>query len=212
MYSLPLLFGGDTFHDLLQLHLIEEFYGPQNNKNEGISIKPTLDDPCALQKIYEASTTALHELSNKSRSQINIPFLSIDLQTKQPKHLDVGVPRSIVNTAVDMFVRDRLVDYLSDEGKLSRLLPRPTDLKSLFSSALTTAMERTSNTPYSLRAFLLVGGGARIPLIRDAMKCAVRQVAGDLFLERLVVPEGELGDELAVLGAAVWGSKGGGRL
>ncbi|KAL3767788.1 hypothetical protein ACHAWO_005198 [Cyclotella atomus] len=152
-YSASIPFGGDTFVDLLTSHLIRDFYGTDSS-HTGISTTPTLDDPSALQRIYEASATALNELSNKSRSQINIPYLSIDLQTKQPKHLEVGVARSIVDNEVQSFVRERLVKHLSDAGSasLSASLPKPTDLATLFSSTLASAMEQTSLTPFFLRA------------------------------------------------------------
>jgi hypothetical protein len=162
-YSASIPFGGDTFVDLLTDHLIRDFYGTTNSSGSsshknGISTTPSLDDPSALQRIYEASATALHELSNKSRSQINIPYLSIDLQTRQPKHLEVGVPRSIVDKEVETFVRERLVNYLLD-GKgslLSASLPKPTDLATLFSSVLASAMEQVSLTPFSLRAGMYI--------------------------------------------------------
>jgi hypothetical protein len=35
------------------------------------------------------------------------------------------------------------------------------------------------------------------------MKRGVGQVGGDMFAERLVIPEGEMAEELAVLGAAL---------
>lgn len=202
--SIPM--GGDTFVDLLTNYLIRDFYGSSEDKTIGISTKPKLEDPSALQRLHEASTTALHELSNKSRSQVNIPYLSIDLETRQPKHLDVGVARSIVYTEVETYIINRLVDYLENNSTvLSPSLPRPTDLSTLFSSALASAMENTSQTPQSLRAILLVGGGARIPLVQTSVKHAVGLVAGDMFLERLVMPEGEMGEELAVLGASLRG-------
>jgi molecular chaperone DnaK (HSP70) len=215
IYSSSMPLGGDTFIDCLAAHLIKDFYGSESiNTNESDSVpsmKPKLDDPTALQRLHEASTTSLYELSNKSRSQINIPFLSIDLQTKQPKHLDVGVARSIIDTKVESFIRDKLTCYLLETSStaLSKNLPRPTDLSTLFSSTLASAMEFTSSTPFSFRAVLVVGGGARIPLVKDAMKTGVRNLAGDAFLERLIMPDGEMGEELVVLGAALCGGSGG---
>ena len=215
IYSSSMPIGGDTFIDCLAAHLIKDFYGSESiNTNESDSVpsmKPKLDDPTALQRLHEASTTSLYELSNKSRSQINIPFLSIDLQTKQPKHLDVGVARSIIDTKVESFIRDKLTCYLLETSStaLSKNLPRPTDLSTLFSSTLASAMEFTSSTPFSFRAVLVVGGGARIPLVKDAMKTGVRNLAGDAFLERLIMPDGEMGEELVVLGAALCGGSGG---
>ena len=203
--SIPI--GGDTFVNLLANSLIRDFYGSDEDisKTIGTSTNPKLEDPSALQRLYEASTTTLHELSNKSRSRVNIPYLSIDLETKQPKHLDVEVARSIVEIEVETHIH-QLVDFLENNSTvLSPSLPKPTDMSTLFSSALASTMENTSQTPQSLRAILLIGGGARIPLVRTALKRAVGLVAGDVFLERLVMPEGEMCEELAVLGAALRG-------
>ena len=83
-------------------------------------------------------------------------------------------------------------------------MPRPTDLASLLSSVLMSAMEGTGLTPMSIRAVLLVGGGSRIPLVRTSVGEAVARLAGDAYCrERLVVPENELAEEIGVLGAAV---------
>ena len=44
-------------------------------------------------------------------------------------------------------------------------------------------------------------------LVRESMARCVGYLAGDAYAnERLIMPEGEMGDELAVLGATVWGS------
>mmetsp|Transcript_7776 Transcript_7776/g.17549 ORF Transcript_7776/g.17549 Transcript_7776/m.17549 type:complete len:663 (+) Transcript_7776:122-2110(+) len=236
LYSATLPFGGDTFIDLLVSHLVEGFYG-HNKDNEADkkitssspSSKPKLNDPTALQRLYEASTTAMHELSNKTRSEINIPYLTMDLKTRQPKHLEVGMARNVIEAELETWVQKELVPYLqkttttdnnhqTSNSALSQALPPPTNLSTLFSSAIMSSLEQTAHTPNTLRAILLVGGGARIPLVREAMKEGVGYLAGDAYAnggggegKRLIMPEGEMGDELGVLGAAVWGSGGGGR-
>ncbi|KAL3788262.1 hypothetical protein HJC23_011894 [Cyclotella cryptica] len=231
VYSSSMPWGAETFVDLLTRHLIHCFYGHNyntamnhdnndndNNHDSAIipSTKPTLNDPTALQRLYDASTTAMQELSRKTRCQINIPYLSIDMQTRQPKHLEVDVARSIIDAEVESFLRDELVSYLLQNSKsstntiLSKNLPPPTDLSTLFSSVVASAMEQTFHTPQSLCAILLVGGGSRIPLVRQAMRRGVANLGGDMFLEQLVMPEGEMGMELTALGAALWGGGGGG--
>jgi len=226
MYSATLPFGGDTFVDLLVSHLAKDFYGSDGDKDDhaddgaiaALSTKPKLNDPTALQRLYESSTTAIHELSNKTRSDINIPYLTMDLTTRQPKHLEVGMARSVAEAEVETWVQNQLVPHLqstsidqtspTNNSVLSQALPPPTNLSTLLSSAIMSSLEQTGQAPNTLRAILLVGGGARIPLVRKAMVEGVGYLAGPEGEKQLIMPEGEMGDELGVLGAAVWGSGG----
>ena len=235
VYSASLPFGGDTFIDLLVSYLVHDFYGQQGNTEEEessmtvLSTRPKLNDPTALQRLHEASTTAIHELSNKTRSEINVPYLTMDIRTLQPRHLKLGVSRNIVNVEMETWISNKLVPHLMMRRKnqetnqqnlsmcnvLSSATPPPTNLATIFSSTIMCALEQTSYTPYMLRAILVVGGGARIPLVRNAMKEGVGYLAGEAYAtgsgsggkgKRLIMPEGEMCDELGVLGAAVWGS------
>lgn len=206
-------FGGDTFIDLLVGHLADGFYdnseAGRSSEATTLSSKPNLSDPMALQRLYEASTTAVHELSNKSRCEINVPYLTMDVHTRAPRHLEMGVARTVVEAEVEAWVRERLVPYLhtndTDATALSPSLPPPTDLSSLFSSAIMAALERTAHAPPMLRAVLVVGGGARVPAVRKAIEEGASYLGGER--SRTIVPAGEMAAELSVLGAAVWGSQ-----
>jgi molecular chaperone DnaK (HSP70) len=223
-------FGGNTHINLLVSLLIDNFFGQvsgdinnNSNKNEDdnadtqLGSKPILNDPAALQRLHDASISAIHELSSKTRTNINVPYLSMDATTRQPRHLELDMSRNVVDATVESWIGTKLVPHLqslsaqSDQSVLSSALPPPTDLTTLLSSIIAHILERTSlNTPFALRAILLVGGGARIPLVRESMTQCVKYLAGDAYTsERLIMPEGEMGDELAVLGAAVWGSRRG---
>jgi len=201
--SLP--FGGDTYIDLLVSKLAADFFGPSAENDDDstdISAKPKLNDPTALQRLYEESTKAVHELSNKTRSEINIPYLTMDLETRQPKHLEVGMSRKVIDNEFESWLENKLVPHLqqsTSSTSLSQALPPPTNLSSLFSSTIMSALEQTSLTPMQLRAVLVVGGGARIPLMQSSMKESVGYLAGEL--NKLVIPEGEMLEELCVLGA-----------
>jgi hypothetical protein len=227
-YSVTLPFGGNTHIDLLVSLLIDNFFGQDsgdinnNNKDDDnadtqFGSKPILNDPAALQRLHDASISAIHELSSKTRTNINVPYLSMDAITRQPRHLELDMSRNVADATVESWIRTKLVPHLqslssqSDQSVLSLELPTPTDLTTLLSSIIAHILERTSlNTPFALRAILLVGGGARIPLVRKSMTQCVEYLAGDAYTsERLIMPEGEMGDELAVLGAAVWGSRRG---
>ena len=222
-YSVTLPFGGNTHIDLLVSLIIDVFFGQSsgdssNNKYDNadtqLNSKPILNDPAALQRLNNAAITAIHELSSKTRTDINVPYLSMDTATRQPRHLEFDMSRNVVDATVESWIGTKLVPHLqclsqNDQSVLSSALPPPTDLTSLLSSVIAHTLERTSlNTPFALRAILLVGGGARIPLVRESMTQCVDYLAGDAYTsERLIMPEGEMGNELAVLGAAVWGSR-----
>ena len=207
--STPLDFGGETFVDLLVGHLVRDFYGDDAASPRGtdpLDTAPVLDDPSALARLHEASAAAVHELSNKTRTDVDVPYLSMDPGTRRPRHLSAGVARGVVEAEFESWVRTALVPSLGDGGggALSGALPRPTDLASLMASVLMSAMEETSQMPGSFRAILLVGGGSRIPLVRTSVGEAVERLAGDAYRrERLVLPENELAEEIGVLGAAV---------
>lgn len=208
LHSSSLPFGGDTFIDALVSHLIRNFDGFQHEAGGSpFPSKPTLRDESALQRLYEASTHAVHELSSKTRSEINIPYLTMDVATRQPKHLEVGVARAVVESEVQNYISN-LAQQSTDSDTLSRAFPPPSTLSALFSSVIMSTLEKGSLTPFNLRAMLLVGGGARIPLVRESLKSGVAALAGDAYAngtdgKRLIMPEGELCDEINVIGAAL---------
>ena len=205
LYSSSLPFGGDTYIDLLVSKHAADFFGPSAENDDSstdLSAKPKLNDPTALQRLFEESTKSVHELSNKTRSEINIPYLTMDPETRQPKHLEVGISRKVVESEFESWLENKLVPHLqqsSGSTSLSQALPLPTSLPSLFSSVIMSVLEQTSMTPMQLRAILVVGGGARIPLVQSSMKESVGYLAGEL--DKLVIPDGELLGELCVLGA-----------
>ena len=207
LYSTLLPMGGDTYIDLLVSKLAADFFGPSAENDDDstdLSAKPRLNDPTALQRLYDASTTAVHELSNKTRSDINIPYLTMDLETKQPKHLEVGMSRKVVEAEFESWLKNKLVPHLqqsTSSTSLSQALPPPTNLSSLFSSVIMSALEQTSMTPMQLRAVLVVGGGARIPLIQSSMKESVGYLGLGEVNKKMVIPYGEMLEELCVLGA-----------
>jgi len=210
-YSTSLPFGGDTYIDLLVSKLASDFFGPSAENgidSTDLSAKPKLNDPTALQRLYDESTKSVHELSNKTRSEINIPYLTMDLETRQPKHLEVGMSRKVIDNEFESWLEDKLVPHLQQSScstSLSQALSPPSNLSTLFSSTIMSALEQTSMTPMQLRAVLVVGGGARIPLIQSSMKESVGYLAGEL--DKLVIPEVEVLGELCVLGAQLVKSK-----
>ena len=232
-YSATLPLGGDTPVDLLVSRLAGDFFGPSGSGSGGGDgddddendddlddsyARPRLDyDPAALQRLRDASAAAMRELSNKTRTEVNVPYLTMDAGTRQPRHLRTEISRNVVDADFEAWVGSVLVPRLTrrrsrGDGRtvLSPALPPPADLSALLASAIARSLEVASLTPFDLRAMLLVGGGARVPLVRESMARGVGYLAGDAYAgERLIVPEGEMCDELAVLGAAVWGARRG---
>jgi molecular chaperone DnaK (HSP70) len=134
----------------------------------------------------------------------------MDLESRQPKHLEVGMARAVVENEVENYICKSLVPALNNEktNVLSQALQSPSTLSALFSSVIMSMLEQTAHTPYNLRAILLVGGGSRIPLVRESLKSGVAVLAGDAYVngaegKRLIIPGGEMGDELNVIGAAI---------
>src|ERR1700710_1978846 len=76
--------GGDDFDRRLVDHLAEEF-----KKDQGIDLR---NDPQALQRLYEGAERAEGELSSRTQTQVNLPFITAD--AAGPKHLNMTLTRS----------------------------------------------------------------------------------------------------------------------
>jgi molecular chaperone DnaK (HSP70) len=74
----------------------------------------------------------------------------------------------------------------------------------MISSISMKVFESSGQNPFSLNSILVVGGGARSPLIQNSIKKAFGSIAGEQFVqEKLVIPKDELIEELTVLGATL---------
>ncbi|MBR9676611.1 molecular chaperone DnaK [Candidatus Woesearchaeota archaeon] len=76
--------GGDDIDDLIIDWLADEF-----KKEQGIDLR---EDKTALQRLKEAAEKAKIELSSKTTTTINIPFVTAD--DKGPKHLNTELSRA----------------------------------------------------------------------------------------------------------------------
>ncbi|EEA08108.1 DnaK family protein [Cryptosporidium muris RN66] len=76
--------GGEDFDQRVLTFLVQEF-----KKNQGIDLSK---DRLALQRLREAAETAKIELSSKSQTEVNLPFISAD--SAGPKHLHVKITRA----------------------------------------------------------------------------------------------------------------------
>jgi molecular chaperone DnaK len=127
--------GGDDFDQRVVDWLVAEF-----KKDQGIDLSK---DKMALQRLREAAEKAKIELSSRTETDINLPFITAD--SSGPKHLDIKLTRSEFNKMIDDLVQKTLgptKQALSDAGL----------------------------DPKQLDAVLLVGGSTRVPAVQDLVK------------------------------------------
>ena len=193
-------FGGETLVEALMDYLSKSFYGSRHND---------VQDKMGIQRIYDAAQDAVMELSSGSkkhhgRVQINIPYLSVD-EKMQPKHMDLGVSAKVLEAEFNDIISAEIVpDSAQKQDVLSQSMKNPSDLSSLFSSMIMKVFEQTGQSPFALGGILVVGGGARSPIIQNAIRAATVSLAGEQLVdEKLVIPRDEMIEELVVLGGTV---------
>uniref|UniRef100_A0A3B0MMB8 Heat shock 70 kDa protein n=1 Tax=Theileria annulata TaxID=5874 RepID=A0A3B0MMB8_THEAN len=127
--------GGEDFDQRILNYLVEEF-----KKSNGIDLKK---DKLALQRLRESSESAKIELSTKTQTEINLPFITAD--QSGPKHLLIKLSRSKL------------------EQLTSELLEGTVDpCKKCLKDAGVNASE--------LNDVILVGGMTRMPKVTEVVK------------------------------------------
>jgi molecular chaperone DnaK len=124
--------GGDDFDDRVIKWLVDEF-----RKDQGIDLSK---DPMALQRLKEAAEKAKMELSSRTQTEINLPFITAD--QSGPKHL---------NTTLSRAKFEQLVDDL-----IQRTMP-----------PMERALKDAGLTTDNIDEVILVGGSTRIPKIQE---------------------------------------------
>ncbi|HOD13927.1 MAG TPA: molecular chaperone DnaK [Spirochaetota bacterium] len=127
--------GGDDFDQRIIEWLIREF-----KKQTGIDVA---GDKMALQRLKEAAEKAKIELSGKSQTEINIPFLTAD--QSGPRHLLVTLTRATM---------EQLIGDLIESTK----------------GPCVKALEDAGLTAGDIDEVILVGGSTRIPAVQDLVK------------------------------------------
>jgi molecular chaperone DnaK len=126
--------GGDDFDNCLVLWIVEVF-----REREGIDLS---SDKMALQRMREAAEKAKIELSSRTTTSINLPFLTAD--ESGPKHLEVELSRSQF---------EELVKELID----NTIQP------------VTQALRDANLQADDVDRIILVGGSTRIPAVQQAI-------------------------------------------
>jgi molecular chaperone DnaK len=127
--------GGDDFDKLVTDFLVEEF-----KKKEGIDLTK---DPMAMQRLRDAAENAKIELSQKQKTNVNLPYITTD--SSGPKFLDIDLTKSKFEQLVGGLVESTIgpvKQALSDAGM----------------------------TPSDIDHVLLVGGSTRVPLVQQKVK------------------------------------------
>ncbi len=104
--------GGEDFDLRIVDFLVDTF-----KKDTGIDLKAQKD---ALQRLKEEAEKAKKELSSASSYEVNLPFITMDMETKEPKHLTTTLSRAKFESLVADLVK-RTIDpcqkALKDAGK-----------------------------------------------------------------------------------------------
>jgi len=110
--------NGDTFLGGEDFDLrIVDYLADQFKKDTGIDLKLQKD---SLQRLKEEAEKAKKELSSASSYQVNLPFITMDMETKQPLHIDTALTRAKLESLVSDLVKrtlDPCKKALKDAGK-----------------------------------------------------------------------------------------------
>jgi molecular chaperone DnaK len=92
--------GGEDFDNRIVTYLAEEF-----KKQNGIDLR---GDKLALQRLKEVAEQAKKELSTVADYDVNIPFISMDPNTRLPLHLNLKLTRAKLEALVEDLVKRTL--------------------------------------------------------------------------------------------------------
>src|ERR687898_612248 len=127
--------GGDDFDAKIVEWMVAEF-----KKAEGVDLSK---DKMATQRLVEAAEKAKRELSSKTSTSINLPFITAD--ANGPKHMDLTLTRAQFNNLT-------------------------ADLVEATAGPVRQAMEDAGLQPGQVDQVILVGGSTRIPAVQEQVK------------------------------------------
>src|SRR5690554_49643 len=127
--------GGDDFDEAVMNYLVEEF-----KKQEGIDLSK---DKMAMQRVRDAAEKAKKELSDVTKTEISLPFISVGVNG--PVHLTNSLTRAKF---------DELTHHL-----VERTL-----------EPVRRALRDAKMTAKDIDQVLLVGGSTRIPAVQELVK------------------------------------------
>jgi molecular chaperone DnaK len=92
--------GGEDFDSRIVTYIADEF-----KKQHGIDLRL---DPLALQRLRSKAEEAKKELSSTSEYTLNEPFITMDVNTRQPLHLNMKLTRAKYEALVEDLVQRTL--------------------------------------------------------------------------------------------------------
>ncbi len=133
--------NGDTFlgGEDFDLRLID-FLAGEFKKETGIDLH---NDPLALQRLKEAAEKAKIELSSAQQTDVNLPYITAD--ASGPKHLNVNITRSKLESLVD-----DLIERTIEPCKI--------------------ALKDAGLSAADINNVILVGGQTRMPKVQEVVK------------------------------------------
>ena len=177
--SVSLNFGGEIYADKVVHEIIKD--------------KPSLaNDPMAMQRVHMAAISAVLQYNSNTQAQIHIPYISMDMETRKPQHLDIVISRSIIESQLQEEIVQNLVPNV-----LSNAMPVPTNLTTTWMSVLTQLLTQVNLSPMQISHVLLVGGGAKQRLMETSLQDCLRALQGNS--DNLILPDSR--SELVALGA-----------
>lgn len=127
--------GGDDFDNRIIDYLVEEF-----QKKEGINLR---SDPIAMQRLRDAAENAKIELSQKMKTNINLPYITTG--PDGPKFLDIDLTRAKFEQLIGDLVESTVIPVKQ-------------------------ALSDAKLTPDQIDHVLLVGGSTRVPLVQETVR------------------------------------------
>ena len=126
--------GGEDFDNRLINFLVDEF-----KSDQGFDLTK---DPLAMQRVKEAAEKAKIELSSAQQTDINLPYITAD--ASGPKHLNIKVTRSKLESLVEDMVKATL-------------------------EPLRIALKDADLSVGEINDVILVGGQTRMPLVQKTV-------------------------------------------
>ena len=126
--------GGEDFDNRLINYLVDEF-----KREQGMDLR---NDMLALQRLKEAAEKAKIELSSAQQTDVNLPYTTAD-QTG-PKHMNIKVTRSKLESLVEDMVKDSL-------------------------EPVRIALKDSGLSVSEIDDVILVGGQTRMPMVQKAV-------------------------------------------